>query len=344
MEKKITRDLPTISVCIATYNSEKTIGDCLKKIREQKYPQSKIEIVLGDGGSTDKTVAIAKKYNTKVISIPANKQHSEYNRGMAFNKAKGEFALILDHDNFLPNTHWLADMVEPLLENQQIVASSTCYYDYNRKYDLMDRYFALFGTSEPLPYYLRKADRLPQMNKHWSLQGSAVDKGSYFHVTFEKDPRKFPSIGSNGCIMRRELVLKNAQADPDHHYPIDVLFDVVKKGHTQFAFVKTSIIHLTHSRGLFEFLKRRIRFVEKYHFEEQNKRRWSVVMKGDEVSLILFIVFSLTFIKPTIDAIFGFIRIPDVAWFVHPIMCFGTTVIYGYSTLRQILLRKNIRI
>ena len=330
--------LPLISVAIATYNSAKTIGRCLTLIRSQNYPQEKIEIILGDGGSKDKTKEIAKKYKAKVIDVPEDKQHAEYNRGVAFNAGSGELSLIIDHDNFLPSNNWLKEMVKPLIEDKSIVASSTCYYHYDRKYNLMDRYFALFGTSEPLPYYLKKADRMPQTAKEWVLVGQAEDKGEYFKVKFEKDPRKFPSIGSNGCLMRRELVQENAKADPENHYPIDVLYDVVEKGFDTFAFVKNSIIHLTHSRGFFEFMKRRRRFVEKYHFQELSKRRWSVVMPGDEVGVGLFVLFSLTFVKPTLDAFMGFIKIRDFAWFVHPLMCFGTTVIYGWVTIKYLFL------
>ncbi len=336
--------LPTISVCIATYNSDSTLERCLQTIRSQDYPQSKIEIILGDGGSTDKTAIIAKRYRSKVVLVPRDKQHAEYNRGVAFNAAKSELVLILDHDNFLPNKSWLHSMVLPLLENKEILASSTCYYDYNKKYDLMDRYFALFGTSEPLPFYLHKADRLPQTDKIWTLSGNSIDKGNYFEVSFSKNPREFPSVGSNGCLMRREIVLNCAKADPDHHYPIDVLFDCVKKGHNKFAFVKISIIHLTHSRGLIQFIRRRVKFVNKYQFDEQSKRRWSVVMKGDEKMLAIYILYSLTVVKPTWDALRGYIKIHDAAWFVHPIMCLVTTLLYGYTTVLHMISRKSITI
>jgi len=334
MGKGIRKILPSISVCIATYNSEKTLDKCLKSLRNQNYPQEKIEIILGDGGSTDSTYQIARKYKAKIVRIPPEKQHAEYNRGVAFNKAKGELALIVDHDNFLPDKNWLKRMVGPFLKHKDLVASSTCYYHYNRSFDLMDRYFALFGTSEPLPFFLHKADRMPQYSKKWSLLGEATDLGYYFLVEFEKDPRKFPSIGSNGCLMRRKLVLENAKADPDNHYPIDVLYDVVEKGYNKFAFVKTSIIHLTHSRGLIEFLRRRKKFVEQYHFQEHSKRRWSVVMRGDEILVLLFVIYSLTLIGPTLTSLKGFLRIKDPAWFLHPLMCLGTTIIYGYVVLK----------
>ena len=338
MEQEISKSLPTISVVTPSFNSGKILAKCLRIVREQNYPQEKIEIILGDGGSTDNTFEVAKKYDARIVNIPTKKQHAEYNRGVAYNNAKGEFVLTLDSDNFLPDRNWLRRMVNPLIENPEMVATSTCYYHYSKRYALMDRYFALFGTSEPLPYYLRKADRMLQTSKTWTLSGRAVDKGDYFLVTFSKDPRKFPSIGTNGCLMRRSLVNKYADTRPEYHYPIDVMFDVAKSGHSTFGFVKTSIIHLTHSKGLWKFMKRRKEFVEMYHFEDTKKRRWSVVLPGDERRVFLFVFYSLTLVKPFLDAFKGFLKIPDIAWFVHPLMCLSTTFIYGYVTLKYKIL------
>lgn len=330
---------PTISVAVATFNSGKTLDKCLGLLRSQNYPQSKVEIILGDGGSVDNTFEIAKKHKAKVISIPPSKQHAEYNRGVAYGKAKGELVLILDHDNFLPHKNWLREMVKPLLENPNMIATNTCYYHYSKQYDLMDRYFALYGTSEPLPYFLHKADRMPQTSKEWTLQGRAQDKGDYYLVELSKDPRKFPSIGTNGCLMRRKIVSKYANVKPEYHYPMDVMFDVVANSkYNQFGFVKNSIIHLTHSRGLLEFMKRRKKFVEQYHFQDSSKRRWSVVMPGDGIKVALFVLYSLTLIGPTYDSLKGYIRIRDVAWFMHPFMCFGTTIIYGYVMFKYLFL------
>lgn len=331
---------PSISVVIATYNSAKTLKRTLKDIRLQDYPQPKIEIVLGDGGSSDDTLKLAKDYKAKVIKVPPHLQHAEYNRGVAFNKAKNELALILDHDNFLPHKKWLQKMIKPLVENKQIIAVQTCFYDYRRNYGLMDRYFALFGTSEPLPYFLHKADRMPWGDNNWTLQGESQDMGDYFLVRFGKDPRKIPSIGTNGCLMRRELVVKNACADPLHHYPVDVMVDVIKKDYNQFGFIKDSLIHLTHSRGFIDFIKRRKKFVEQYHFQDQNKRRWSVVMPGDEIGVLSYVIYSLTIVGPLYHSFKGFFRVQDIAWFVHPLMCIGTTLIYGYVSVKYFLLRK----
>lgn len=331
---------PTISVVTATFNSGKTLDRCLAAVRNQDYPQDKIEIILGDGGSTDNTLKIAEKYGARVIKIPREKQHAEYNRGMAFSQAKAELAMILDHDNFIPYKTWLKDMVEPLLENPEMVATETAYYEYSPKYKLMDRYCALFGISEPLPYYLGKADRLPQNADHWINLGKATDKGKYYSVVFEDDPRKIPTIGTNACLMRRKLVVDNADVRPKYHYPIDVMVDVIKKGHNQFGFVKNSVIHLTNFGGFWPYIKRRLMFAESYHFQHQARRRYSVVMKGDEFGVAKFVFFSLTLIKPTLDSLRGYAKIQDIAWFVNPFMCLATTFIYGYMTIKNFLIKK----
>jgi len=330
---------PTISIVTATFNSGKTLDRCLIAVLDQDYPKGKIEIVLGDGGSTDNTLEIAKKFDAIVCKIPKEKQHAEYNRGVAFNKAKGELALILDHDNFIPYKTWLKDMVKPLLENPKMVAKETAYYDYSPSYKLMDRYCALFGISEPLPYYLGKADRLPQNADHWINLGKSKDMGNYFLVEFESDPRKIATIGTNGCLMRRKLVMENADVRPEYHYPIDVMVDVIKNGHNQFGFVKNSLIHLTNLNGFWIYIKRRLMFAESYHFEHHAHRRYSVVMKGDEWAVIKYVFFSLTLVKPTLDAIRGYAKIHDVAWFVNPFMCIATTFIYSFMTIKNLIIR-----
>lgn len=331
--------LPTISVVTATFNSGRTLRQCLKAVRDQDYPQEKVEILLGDGGSTDNTLEIAGDYRAKVIPISKDKQHAEYNRGVAFNAVTGELVLILDHDNFLPYRTWLKEMVAPLLENPEMVATETCYYDYNPSYGLVDRYLVLLAVTEPLPYYLGKADRLPQTVKTWVNLGRSSDRGSYYVVEFERDPRKIPSIGTNACLMRRQLVVDNADVRPEYHYPIDVMVDVIMKGHNQFGFVKNSVIHLTNSGGFLTYLRRRLMFAERYHFLDRSKRRWSVVMKGDEWGVIKYVFFSLTLVKPTIDAVRGYMKIHDVAWFINPLICFATTIIYGYMVIKNSLIK-----
>jgi glycosyltransferase involved in cell wall biosynthesis len=329
--------LPSISIVTPSFDGGlDTLDECLKNVRSQNYPQELIEILLGHGGSKEKILPIAKKYNAKYFLIPKDKQNAEYNRGVAFNKAKHELVLILDHDNFMPTKNFLKEYVQPFIDDKKVVAVESCYYHYDKKYPLMDRYFALFGVLDPVPYYLGKADRMRWDSKTWNLAGKATDKGKYFIVEFQSNKRKIPTVGTNGCMMRRNVIVQNADVKVGHHYPIDVMVDVIMKGHNRFAFTKNSLTHLTGSRGLLSFLKRRYLFMTQYHFEEHKNRRYSVFMKGDEIGILKFVLYSSTFIVPLWDSFRGFVKLRDIAWFVHPIMCFGVTFMYGYATVTRI--------
>lgn len=65
-------DYPKISIIIATYNNQDTIGECLKALMEQDYPQTHYEVIVMDGASQDRTVEIAKQYPVKVFSMRLN--------------------------------------------------------------------------------------------------------------------------------------------------------------------------------------------------------------------------------------------------------------------------------
>ncbi len=80
-----------ISVCLATYNEEKNIKDCLESVKWAD------EIIVVDGTSSDKTVEIAKKYTDKII-IRENPLMFHLNKQKAFETATGDWILYLDAD------------------------------------------------------------------------------------------------------------------------------------------------------------------------------------------------------------------------------------------------------
>jgi glycosyltransferase involved in cell wall biosynthesis len=86
-----------VSVIIPTWNSERTIDSCLQSIVNQTY--KKIEIIVVDGGSTDNTLKIVKKYPARLIVL--NKRGRTYQRNQGVLNAKGELLLQVDSDEVL---------------------------------------------------------------------------------------------------------------------------------------------------------------------------------------------------------------------------------------------------
>ncbi len=81
-----------ICVAIATYNEEKNIEDCLKSVVGWVD-----EVVIVDGGSTDKTVEIAKKFKAKV-TVTTNPPIFHINKQKAIDGCHGDWILQLDAD------------------------------------------------------------------------------------------------------------------------------------------------------------------------------------------------------------------------------------------------------
>src|SRR5690242_537959 len=81
-----------ISVVMATHNEAKNIERCLGAVKDFAS-----EIIVVDGESTDETVALAKKYNAKIIST-TNKSNFHINKQMAMDAATGDLVLQLDAD------------------------------------------------------------------------------------------------------------------------------------------------------------------------------------------------------------------------------------------------------
>jgi cellulose synthase/poly-beta-1,6-N-acetylglucosamine synthase-like glycosyltransferase len=61
------KKFPKVSFVIPALNAENFLPSCIISIRTQHYPQNKIEILIVDGGSTDRTLEIAKKYNAVIL-------------------------------------------------------------------------------------------------------------------------------------------------------------------------------------------------------------------------------------------------------------------------------------
>lgn len=323
---------PSVSITIATRNSQRTLARCLDSIKRQDYP-SAIEIVLGDGGSKDNTLKIAARFKCKVININESKQNAEFNKGIAANAAKNDILVFIDHDNVLPHANWLKSMIKPLIEDRNIFGSGVLQFHYDKNMSMIDRYSALLGGTDPVPFFFNKSAHQSYLYSGFHLKGQLLEENNdYYKVKL--DPKELPALGGNGSVLRRNL-LKKANSSPEHFFHIDIHVDLTKQGYSTYAFVKDTIIHLT-GNSFFPFLRRRRYFIEKYHFEDHSKRRYSVYdPKEDKIQLIYFIVYSISIVLPIIDAIRGFSKIPDIAWFVHPFMCLGILIVYGITTIRE---------
>jgi arabinofuranan 3-O-arabinosyltransferase len=84
---------PLVSIIIPTKNEEKNIEVCLKSIKGQAY--RKIETIVVDNNSKDKTKEIAEKY-TKLVFNKGPERSAQRNFGAK--KSKGKYLIHIDCD------------------------------------------------------------------------------------------------------------------------------------------------------------------------------------------------------------------------------------------------------
>lgn len=90
--------LPFMTVLIPTYNEEKFIAGCLDSLLSNDYPQERLEIVVIDGGSSDRTREIVESYTRqysflRLLDNPRRLITPAINLGLKI--ARGEIIVIL---------------------------------------------------------------------------------------------------------------------------------------------------------------------------------------------------------------------------------------------------------
>ena len=75
--------LPTITLIICAYNEEKNILNKFKNVEDLEYPMEKIQVILADDGSDDRTVEIAKSFNfVNILSLDRSGKTSAQNEAV----------------------------------------------------------------------------------------------------------------------------------------------------------------------------------------------------------------------------------------------------------------------
>lgn len=118
-----------ISIIIKNLNEEDRVGRCIESLLNQnvvvEHPDN-FEILLVDGGSTDRSVEIARKYPIKVIVADRNGILHQKNIGIM--NASGEILVFVDSDSYY-SPYWLSKIINAFEDDVVLVHTSIMYDD-----------------------------------------------------------------------------------------------------------------------------------------------------------------------------------------------------------------------
>ncbi|MHC3128814.1 MAG: glycosyltransferase [Candidatus Bathyarchaeota archaeon] len=105
----------SVTVVVPVRNRELTIQPLLDSLQKLDYDRNKVEVIVVDGNSTDKTQEIVKKYPVKLVVEKRKGLNIARNTGIKC--AKGEIVAFTDSDCIVP-PNWITKIVENFKDPQ----------------------------------------------------------------------------------------------------------------------------------------------------------------------------------------------------------------------------------
>ncbi|HKK20762.1 MAG TPA: glycosyltransferase family 2 protein [candidate division Zixibacteria bacterium] len=104
-----------LAVVMPVRNEEKFLGQTLDQLYLQDFPMDRLEVVISEGGSTDRTREIAESYKSrfgslKILDNPRRLPSSGRNVGVKNSTAP--FIVVIDGHTYIPNKSFLKDILE----------------------------------------------------------------------------------------------------------------------------------------------------------------------------------------------------------------------------------------
>ena len=145
------KQYPLISVITVSYNAVSTIEDTILSVINQTY--SNIEYIIIDGGSTDGTVDIIKKYQEKIsfwVSEPDKGIYDAMNKGIRM--STGDIVGIINSDDF----YHRGDVLEKVAESFEAGETEAIYGDVRFvNPDNLDRTVRYYSSKRFVPSLFR---------------------------------------------------------------------------------------------------------------------------------------------------------------------------------------------
>ncbi len=325
---------PSISVVIPTLNEGKNIKACLDSIFKQSYPKRKLEVIVVDDKSIDKTVEIAKHFPVKIIISGA--RHGEISKMIGFKAARGEFAIYLDADIELRGADWFQKMVKPLLKDKEIIGTFT--RKYTRRTDpAIER----FLTFDPL-----QRDSLYQFFSHSIGETVIKKRKDYFLCEYHNS--KIPPAGR--CLYRREKILRLV-SNYDMFLELDFLVLLVQNRLNKFAYVPEAGLYHHHAKNLQQLLRKR-----KYNLGKVYLARTKRLYKWFDLNsisgilkLVSWVIYANLIIPSFFVGLYKSIKYKDWAGLYEPLVNLLVTDMLLFEAVKdfrswKLLLNKNEQI
>lgn len=319
------------SIIMPTFNSEKTIEKALASIRNQKFDQETVEILVIDGGSTDRTIDIAKQYGTTIVF---NKERvPEAAKRLGYRLAKGKWIIKQDSDEVYVDDKQFAKKKEFIDSNPDVYCL------------LADKLLPGKGCGISCAYLNYCGD--PFSYVVYELRGSIVNENERYlykqeqkgNVYQYKKGDKYP-IGDGGCTAFsiekfRELF---GEKYDDQEYVNLSTQKLLETTRFMGCIPNDNIYH--YSKADIKSYLKKVRFKIHFNLFGSNALGYAVKAENDRrysKRKWLFVLYAISIILPIIDSIKMAVSQRDITFLLHCVYTYYVLLIAGVEFINKML-------
>jgi len=331
-----------VSVIIPTFNSDRTISLVLASLKNQSYSGQRMEILVVDGGSTDRTLTIAYKHHVRIINNPKTEQN--YGKYLGYLKARGRYLLYLDSDEVLKNERSLEIRLKIFQDNPQVRMIIGSGYEDPVNVNFVSSYTNEFG--DPFSFFIYRMSKnanyfLKSMKKKYINYrdekkctifnfsnisdlplielnaGSGMFDGRFLKKEFPDNKNIVTQLNhSFYLICQKAPLLAITKDDPVVHFSSNTFFKYLRK--IEWRIKNNTYFSLTQGKSVFTG---REQFLSK---KNRNKK-------------YLFIPYAYSLILPLVDAIYLVFVRKNMGYFGHVFLSLYTATLIMYHGFSKIL-------
>jgi glycosyltransferase involved in cell wall biosynthesis len=311
---------PVVSFVVPALNAEALLGRALASIRKQDYPQDSVELVVADGGSTDRTREVAASFGARILDNPDRLAEFGVKAGML--AAVGELVVIFAADNELVGTTWLSRVVARFEQDPELAAA------YGRLISgsedpALNKYVALI-QSDPLTWFLNR-------NLERYLEGRRRDPdGGY---SFDVDP-DYPLVwGANGLVLRAVWARPHWEQE-GYVADVDAFHALIRAGHRRVVYYPEAFCYHHQIATLADFRRKWLRNLRHHLVAQAGSRDLSwVLVPSFRRRALLWLAYSLLVPVSLADALRRAVRERSQYWLFHPLVSLLQTLTYAQALL-----------
>lgn len=325
---------------MATFNSENTLAIALKAIKNQTIQRGKIEILVLDGGSTDRTIKIAKKFNCKIIDNP--RTEPSYGKYLGFIKAQGKYVMFLDSDEELLNKNSLKNRISTLESNKYVHAIIGSGFVNPKGYPFISDY--INNVSEPFSHFIYSECLdtrffIPNLKKKFA-QILETQTAIIFDVSKTKKFSLLEFTGGGGMVDKDFFIRKYPQLLKSFSHLNHMFYYLTNTKSALFAVSKIDPIAHYSSVTIQQYMNKIKWRIKNNIFHKETTGAAGFLGRAKlqnpyiKIKMYLFIPYAFSIVLPLIDSIGLVFSRRNYLFLVHvPLTIYTATLIVYYYFL-----------